>query len=142
MAYEVKTHPTDVDPAQYCAELPTARRREEGARLLELFGEVTGESAVMWGPSVIGYGAMEYRRRVSEGTWFRLGFSPRKAALSLYGLQDFDGASEMLDRLGKHRRGAGCVYVNGLKDIDESVLRELLEASWASTEGGVVAEGC
>lgn len=48
----------------------------------------------------------------------------------------------MLDRLGKHRRGAGCVYVNGLKDIDESVLRELLEASWASTEGGVVAEGC
>lgn len=142
MAYEVKTHPTDVDPAEFCAQLPTARRREEGARLLELFGEVTGEDAVMWGPTMIGYGEMEYRGRVSEGTWFRLGFSPRKASISLYGLQESPEAEELLAELGKHRLGAGCVYVNGLKDVDEDVLRRLIEASWKESSGGKVATGC
>lgn len=60
MAEAAKTQPTDVDPARYCAELPTARRREEGARLLELFGEVTGARPVMWGPSIIGFGRTEF----------------------------------------------------------------------------------
>ncbi|MDO5661598.1 MAG: DUF1801 domain-containing protein [Brachybacterium sp.] len=133
MAHEQKTHPTDVDPAEFCAELPTPRRREEGARLLEIFGEVTGERAVMWGPTMVGYGTYDYTYASGHtGTWFRLGFSPRKASLSLYGLQEPDGAEELLNRLGKHRRGAGCVYVNGLKDIDEDVLRELIALSWSS----------
>lgn len=138
MAYTPKTGPTDVDPAAYCAGLPTARRREEGARLLALFAEVTGERAVMWGPSMVGFGADEYATPSggSRGTWFRVGFSPRAAALSLYGLQGHDGSDALLDQLGKHRLGAGCVYVNGLKDVDEGVLRELVDLAWRSDGGG------
>lgn len=137
MSYEVKTGPTDVDPARYCAELPTARRREEGSRLLALFGEVTGERAVMWGPSMVGYGTWEYRYASGHaGTWFRMGFSPRKAALSLYGLMDADGSETLLERLGKHRRGKSCLYVNGLKDVDEAVLRELAELNWRAEPTG------
>lgn len=138
MTYEAKTHPTDQDPAAYCAALPTARRREEGARLLHLFGEVTGQEAVMWGPSMIGYGSAAYRsaRGHSEGTWFHVGFSPRKAAISLYGLQGANGSAELLARLGRHRRGAGCVYVNGLRDVDETVLRELVALAWRSEPTG------
>lgn len=136
MAHEVKTAPTGEDPVAYCAALPTARRREEGARLLALFGEVTGEAPVMWGPSMIGYGSQEYAYASGHGgTWFRVGFSPRKAALSFYGLQAGDGAHALLERLGKHRLGAGCVYVNGLKDVDESVLRELVALAWDASPG-------
>lgn len=135
MAHEVKTRPTDQDPAAYCAQLPTARRREEGARLLSMFGEVTAEEPVMWGPSMIGYGTMEYRGKTSHGTWFRVGFSPRKAALSLYGLQGGEAAEELLGQLGKHRRGAGCVYVTSLRDVDEDVLRALISLAWREDSG-------
>lgn len=62
--------------------------------------------------------------------------SPRKAAISLYGLQDSPDSAPMLERLGKHRLGKGCVYVNGLKDIDEGVLRELIAAGWATDPEG------
>ncbi|MFC0673659.1 DUF1801 domain-containing protein [Brachybacterium hainanense] len=137
MAYEVTTHPTDVDPAQFCAELPTARRRDEGARLLALFGEVTGTEAIMWGPSMIGYGSFAYATEAgARGTWFVVGFSPRKASISLYGLQSPPGASDLLARLGKHRLGVGCVYVNGLRDIDEQVLRELVALAWSTDPTG------
>lgn len=137
MAYEPKTHRTDVDPAEYCRSLPTERRQREGARLLEIFGEVTGEEAVMWGPTMIGYGTYEYTYASGHsGTWFRAGFSPRKAAISLYGLQDSPESPQILERLGKHKLGKGCVYVNGLKDIDEDVLRELLAVSWAAEATG------
>lgn len=137
MSGDPKTKPTDVDPAAYCAGLPTARRRDEGARLLALFGEVTGAPAVMWGPTMIGYGTYTYHYATGRsGDWFRLGFSPRAASLSLYGLQDADGSEELLARLGKHRLGAGCVYVNGLKDIDEGVLRELAQLTWSAEAPG------
>ncbi|MBK0330147.1 DUF1801 domain-containing protein [Brachybacterium sp. MASK1Z-5] len=136
MAHEVKTKPTQEDPVAYCAQLPTPRRREEGARLLDLFGEVTGVTPVMWGPSMIGYGEMEYHGRTSHATWFRVGFSPRKATISLYGLQGDVGASALLETLGRHRRGAGCVYVNGLKDIDGDVVRELVARGWSSGIAG------
>lgn len=136
MAHEVKTKPTQEDPVAYCAALPTSRRRDEGARLLDLFGEVTGATPVMWGPSMIGYGEREYRGRTSHGTWFRVGFSPRKAAISLYGLQDHAGTAPLLETLGTHRQGAGCVYVNGLTDVDEDVLRELVALGWSSGTAG------
>lgn len=131
MAHEQKTHPTGENPVEYCAGLPTARRRDEGARLLAIFGQVTGVDAVMWGPSMIGYGSEDYTYASGHsGTWFRVGFSPRKAAISLYGLPGDTDATDLYQQLGKHRRGAGCVYVNGLEDIDETVLVELINRGW------------
>lgn len=80
---------------------------------------------------MIGYGALHYKYPTGwEGDMFRVGFSPRKASLSLYGLQGQAGQAELLSRLGKHREGAGCVYVNKPEDIDLDVLRELLTIAW------------
>lgn len=138
MASTPKTRPTDADPVAYCAALPTPRRRSEGAALMTLFEEVTGEPSVMWGPSMIGYGCVPHTAATgrSSADWFVVGFSPRKAAISLYGLQSAPGAAELLACLGKHRTGAGCVYVNGLADIDLSVLRELVALARASEPTG------
>lgn len=137
-AKDIVTHATEVDPAQYVAGLD-ARRSREGAELLEMFGAATGERATMWGPSMIGYGEVHYRYASGrEGDTFQLGFSPRKADLALYGLQGFPRSEELLERMGKHRRGAGCVWVRKLEDIDTAVLRELVGHAWDS---GPAADG-
>lgn len=128
---DVKTHVTDVDPSAHIAGL-SARRRRDGETLLELFGTATGEEPVMWGPSMIGYGQHHYRYDSGrEGDTFRVGFSPRAAELSLYGLQGTARSEELLDRLGPHRRGKGCVWVRALEKVDLEVLRELVAQAWA-----------
>lgn len=129
-APDIVTHATEVDPAQYVAGLD-ARRSREGAVLLELFGAATGEQATMWGPSMIGFGEVHYRYASGrEGDTFQLGFSPRKAELALYGIQGFPRSEELLDRVGKHRRGVGCVWVRSLDSVDLEVLRELIAHAW------------
>ena len=86
IAKDIVTHATAVDPVQHVAGLDS-RRSREGAELLAMFDEITGERATMWGPSMIGYGQIHYRYASGrEGDTFQLGFSPRKAELALYGL--------------------------------------------------------
>lgn len=127
------TGPTDVDPRAYIDYLETPRRRVHGHLLLDIYSEVTGEPPVMWGPTMIGYGTYDYTYASGwPGTYFRSGFAPRKAALSLYGLPQEDDAPELWARFGKHRRGASCVYVNKPEDIDLDVLRELIRIGWES----------
>lgn len=127
----MSTQPTDVGPADYIASLPWPRRVDDGQALLELFAAATGATPVMWGPSMIGYGRLHYRCATGrEGDTFRVGFSPRRAAVSLYGLQGHPHTEQLLSRLGKHRLGAGCVYVNTLADIRTDVLEELIRRAW------------
>ncbi len=125
------TGPTGIDPAEWVESLPKPRQREQGRAMLELFGEVTGARAVMWGPSIVGYGELHYVYESGrEGDMARVGFSPRSASLSLYGLQGGAEAKALLERLGKHREAVSCVYVNKLADIDLDVLRELVRLGW------------
>lgn len=132
-ASDVKTRPTNRSPEQFIEELEWPRRVEHGRELLALFNQVTGAEPVMWGPTMIGYGEVHYVSPAGrEGDWFQVGFSPRKASLSLYGLQGSPRSEELLNKLGKHKRGAGCVYVNKLEDIDMNVLEELVRHSWES----------
>ena len=132
-ASDVKTRPTDRSPEQFIEELEWPRRVEHGRELLALFNQVTDAEPVMWGPTMIGYGEVHYVSPAGrEGDWFQLGFSPRKASLSLYGLQGAPRSEELLAKLGKHKRGAGCVYVNKLEDIDMDVLAELVQHAWES----------
>lgn len=136
VAYEQKTHPTDVDPRDYVDSLPAERRRREGHAMLDLFGDVTGEPAVMWGPMMIGYGTYSYTYETGHsGTYFRLGFSPRASAISLYGLQGFARSADLLEALGPHREGKSCVYVTSLARVDTDVLRELVAQAWAAEPG-------
>ncbi|MEP2531885.1 DUF1801 domain-containing protein [Shimia sp.] len=123
-----KTIATDVDPVDFLAKAEPARRREDGLVLLELFGRVTGFPAVMWGDSIVGFGRYHYRYKTGrEGDFLATGFSPRKAQMSIYIMPGYQDYETILQRLGKHKLGRSCLYVNKLDDIDLSVLEELIE---------------
>ncbi len=131
---EIKTKPTDANVYEFLASAATARRREEGARLAEIFNEVTSAEPVMWGPSMVGYGSRLYisiANPRTRGQWPKTGFSPRKAQLSLYGLKDVPEAQALLPKLGTYTEGAGCVYAKKLEDLDVDVLRQLIAIAWA-----------
>jgi len=130
MAGDAKTRPTSMDVAAFIAAVPDARRREDAEAACALLAEVSGEPPVMWGPSIVGFGACRYRYESGrEGDAPLVGFSPRKANLVFY-LSCGDAIrGDMLARLGKHKAGVGCIYVNRLSDIDPAVLRELAVAS-------------
>lgn len=132
-AKDLKTHVTEVTPEEYLATV-TGRRHEEGLALLALFRAATGGAeAVMWGPSMIGFGEVHYRYASGrEGDTFHVGFSPRAADLSLYGLTGAPRSEELLARLGKHRLGKSCLWVRKLEDVDLAVLREMVEHAWAT----------
>lgn len=130
-ASDIKTKPTGQTPEEFVAGLDTARRIEHGLLLLEIFGRATGEQPVMWGPSMIGYGEVHYRYATGrEGDTFRLGFSPRKAKISLYGLTSSPGSAELLNQLGKHTAGKSCLYINKPDDVDLDVLEQLIRHAW------------
>ena len=137
-----KTAPTDVPPEAFL-ETVDGRRAEEGRILLDLMAEATGSEGVMWGPSMVGYGSFHYRSPGggAEGTWFRVGFSPRKAKLTFYGLQGHPRSEELLGRLGPHTLGAGCVYANRLEHLDLDVLRELVAHSFQDVTAVEVVDG-
>lgn len=127
MPAEPKTKPTDASVPDFIAAVENPRQRADAEVVNALMTEVSGEPAVLWGPSIIGYGSY----RGPTGDWPIIGFSPRKANLVLYVSRDFEGADELLARLGKHKTSVGCLYVNRLDDLDSSVLRELVERSVA-----------
>lgn len=138
MAYEQKTTVTDVPVEEYLATVEPARRQEQGFALLRMFREETGAEAVMWGPSMIGFGHVRFTYPTGHsGEMFQVGFSPRKSALSLYGLTTYGSHADLLARLGKHKVGKGCLYINKLEDVDEAVLREMIRVGWDDDESFV-----
>lgn len=124
---EAKTKPTATSVADFIAAVENPRRRADAEAVQALMAEVSGEPAVMWGSSIVGYGGY----RGPTGDWPIIGFSPRKANLVLYVFRDFDGADDLLAHLGRHKASVGCVYVNRLDDLDPAVLRELVTRSVA-----------
>ena len=135
---ETKTKPTEVSAADYIAAVEPAAKREDAKVLDALFCKVTGEPAMMWGPSIVGYGQYHYRYASGhEGDMCRAGFSPRKAKHSLYLMcgspKEEAQFAPLFARLGKHSRGKGCLYVNKLADIDLAVLEEMIALSWKNS---------
>lgn len=125
----IKTQQTDADVYEFIRTFAqTERKQEDSYALVELMREVTGYEPKMWGPSIIGFGSYHYRseRSRQEGDWPLVGFSPRKAAISLY---VFTGSPEhkyLLENLGKFKRGKACIYVNKLTDINLDALKILI----------------
>jgi hypothetical protein len=129
---ENKTQATLVDAGSFIDAVADPARREDARTLAALMARVSGEPATMWGPSIVGFGAYDYRYDSGRtGTMARIGFSPRKAESVLYIVEGFDGYSELLARLGKHRTGKSCLYIKRLADVNAGVLEELVSASWA-----------
>ena len=131
MSSEAKTRPTPASVADFIAALPDDRRRADAEAVCALLEQATGFEPVMWGASIIGFGAYHYRYESGrEGDAPLVGFSPRKANLVLY-LAPGEDRADLLGRLGKHKAGAGCVYVNRLSDVDASVITEMAQATVA-----------
>jgi len=130
---EPKTRPTDANVGEFLEAAATPRRREEGLRIDEIFRDVTGADPVMWGPTMVGYGSHLYISRANprtRGNWFKTGFSPRKAQLTFYGLNDLPEAKALLPELGTCTEGVSCVYARKLDDLDLDVLRRLIAIAW------------
>lgn len=124
---ENKTKPTDIAPRDFVAALEHKIRRGDAEILLDFFARITGMTAKMWGPTLIGYGSYHYKYESGrEGDMLITGFSPRKANLVFYIMPGYQDLSEMLARLGKHKLGKSCLYVNKLADIDMGVLEEIV----------------
>ena len=128
---ENKTQKTGASVDEFLISVENRRRREDGLALLEMMKDVTGLEPEMWGPSIIGFGDYHYRYESGrEGDFFLTGFSPRKQSLSLYIMAGFDAYDDLLGKLGKHRSGASCLYVNKLADVDLDILSELITKSF------------
>ncbi|MEQ8311447.1 MAG: DUF1801 domain-containing protein [Sphingopyxis sp.] len=134
---ELKTRATEVSVADFIAAVPDARRREEAAEVDAILRRVTGLEPKMWGPSIIGYGSYDYVYDSGRsGTMCRAGFSPRKAAMTLYLMGNYCGrqaeADALFARLGKHKRGKACLYINKLSDVNADALEQLVALDWAT----------
>jgi hypothetical protein len=134
---ELKTKPTGVAVDAFLEAVPNPQRREDGKALREMFERISGEPAVMWGPSIVGFGEYHYRYASGhEGDMCRIGFSPRSTELVLYiGATHPDGA-DLLARLGKHKTGKGCLYIKKLSDVDGEVLELMIAAELKRTPAG------
>ncbi|MFA4868636.1 MAG: DUF1801 domain-containing protein [Pedobacter sp.] len=136
----IKTTQTESSVEEFIdAFTSTPQKKQDGFELLKLMKEHTGYEAKMWGPTMIGYGVYHYKSEKSrqEGDWPLVGFSPRKAAISLYIYSGAPGQEELLKQLGRFTMGKGCIYVKKLEDINLDVLKKLitgtidfLEAKW------------
>ena len=116
-----KTKPSVIDPAVYLAGIDPPRRADAEA-VCAAMARVTGERATMWGPSIVGFGVNRYKYESGrEGEICKIGFSPRKAALTLYGM-GIERNAAIVARLGKHSVGKGCLYIKKLSDVDAGVL--------------------
>lgn len=126
---ENKTKPNDADVLAFLGAVEPERRRVDALRLNEIFREVTGFEPVMWGASIVGYGSYHYVYKSGrEGDFLATGFSPRKTSLTIYIMPGYADFGDILKRLGKHRTGRSCLYINRLDAVDEHALRELIAA--------------
>jgi hypothetical protein len=128
--YELKTKQNDNSVLEFIESVEGDKKREDAYRLLDIFTEETGFHAKMWGSSMIGFGSYHYKYKSGhEGDSFLAGYSPRKAKISLYFAPGDEEREELLKKFGKHSTGKACVYINKVDDIDENVLRELIQSS-------------
>ena len=131
---KIKTRPTGEDVTAFLDSVADERRRAEGHAMRSLMERVTGEQATMWGPSMVGFGAQPYTNTIGTNDWFVVGFSPRKTAMTIYGIHDGYAAPDpLLDALGPHTTGKSCVYVKRLDQVDQDVLEQLVRNAWRSS---------
>ncbi|MGV8815770.1 MAG: DUF1801 domain-containing protein [Gelidibacter sp.] len=129
---EIKTKQTNASVEEFINTFAdTDKKRADGFELLKIMQDYTGYEPKMWGPSIIGFGQYHYQseRSKQEGDWPLVGFSPRKAAISLYVYSGCAGQEELLKDLGKFKMGKGCIYVQKLEDIKVETLKKLMKST-------------
>ena len=123
---ENKTKPTQISVPVFIDALTDETKRADAKALVMLMQSASGEKAKMWGPSIVGFGSYHYRYESGrEGDAPLIGFSPRKAAIVLYGMGVRDSGA-LMAKLGKHTTGKGCLYIKKLADVNQKVLEALI----------------
>lgn len=130
MSSTPKTQANDGDVQAFLDAVEHDPRRTDSKTVVKMMEEITGETPVMWGTSIVGFGAypMQYANGKTQD-WPIVGIAPRKASLVLYILPGFTAYDDLMERLGKHKTGRSCLYIKRLSDVDTSVLKELITQS-------------
>ena len=132
---ENKTKPTSASVDDFIAKIENPRRRTDALTALKIYKEVTRLPHVMWGPSIIGFGSHRYVYETGrEGVMPAAAFSPRKAYLTFYVYNKFEGAEELYAKLGKHKKSVACLYINKVDDVDLDVLHEIIAREYRTVE--------
>ena len=128
---EIKTKPTSASVEDFINNIKDEQKRKDSFVLLEMMKKASGEEPVLWSNSIIGFGIKRYKSPTTgrEVDWLRIGFSPRKANLSLYISVGIEEHAAALKKLGKHKTGVGCLYINKLEEIDIKVLKGMIDES-------------
>lgn len=125
-----KTQKTKVNPFDFIDTVADENRRHDCLAIIAMMQEVTGAPPRMWGPAIIGFGDYHYKYESGrEGDFFLLGFSPRKQHLVLYIMPGCEAFPDEMKKLGKHKTGKSCLYINRLADIDRTILRQIMMKS-------------
>ena len=127
---ELKTRANSASVADFLETVDNPQKRADCRKIAAMMRRATGKRAKMWGSSIIGYGSYHYQYDSGqEGDWMITGYSPRKAAITLYIMPGFSQYDALMKKLGKHKTGKSCLYINKLADVDETVLETLITKS-------------
>ncbi len=131
---EIKTKQNAASVEAFIDSVPDEQKRKDILVILKMMAKATKEQPKMWGSSLIGFGNKRFKSPATgrEVDWFKIGFSPRKANLSLHLILDLKKHADALNKLGKHKTGAGCLYINKLADVDIKILENLIAAAASS----------
>lgn len=132
---DIKTKPTALSVTDFIDGIADEQKRKDSYTILNMMEKATKEKPKIWGSSLIGFGDKRYKSPATgrEVDWFKIGFSPRKANLSLYLSIDIKKHADTLNKLGKHKTGVGCLYINKLADIDIKVLEKMINDAAAKS---------
>ena len=126
-----KTVANKASVSSFISEIENIDRKKDTKTLLGLMKKITSEKAVMWGGSIIGFGTYHYKYDSGrEGDFMKVGFSPRKNAMTIYIMPGFARYNELMSQLGKHKIGKSCLYIKKLEDVDIDILTELIQSSY------------
>ena len=129
---ELKTKKNAASVENFLAGISPEKKRQDAIALCELMQKVTKLEPKMWGSSMVGFGEYHYKYESGhEGDTFLVGFSPRKANLTLYIMPGFDPYADLLSKLGKYKTGKSCLYINTLDDVDVPTLRKIIQSAFA-----------
>ncbi len=128
---EIKTKQTDENVTKFLNTVADETKRKDCFEIIEMMRQITNLPPKMWGPSIIGFGSYHYKYESGhEGDMCIIGFSPRKQNITLYVKATAEGTNALLEKLGKHKTGKGCLYVNKLSDVNADVLKKIIKAGF------------
>jgi hypothetical protein len=130
---KVKTKPTGLSVGDFLGTVAPEQKRKDSEAIMQMMQKATKETPRLWGTALIGFGYLVVKSPASgrEVEWFKIGFAPRKANISLYLNLNVQSQTALLSKLGKHKTGMGCLYINKLEDVDVKVLEEMIAVAAA-----------